>query len=148
MQERSPADQTWMLVSQPQIHLLLFCFSSCDDSGFIPVYSFPQKCIVSSHHILLITQNTQQKLSSNQGFFKETAHSPAQLSPFSRLITPFPQNIPVGWLSAIVLGHFTPPGGARNGPLGGSLSSLNLLGPSITSSLFAPQGFCTSCFLC
>lgn len=67
-----------------------------DDSGFIPVYSFPQKCIVSSHHILLITQNTQQKLSSNQGFFKETAHSPAQLSPFSRLVTPLPTEHPRG----------------------------------------------------
>lgn len=132
------------LVSQQQIHCLFFFFKSFGSywmAQVLSIYNFLWKCITSSHHYSVHHSKYPAEALQFQGFFKETAPSLAQpsfLSPSSQKTAPLhPSSFAV---SLLIREHET--------VHYETLSSLNLLRPWITPSLFAAWGCCTRCFLC
>ena len=108
-----------------------------DDVGLIPVYSSPWKCIMSSHHICSPLK-TQGRNSSNPRVLQEGSTVAVQLralSPSSLPLTPSTLMHSVGLASA-----FHSCWGSVRGCYEVH-TLLDLLGPQITSSLFAPQAF-------
>lgn len=122
-----------------------------DDSGLRPVDSFPWKCIGSSHHICS-SLKTHSRSSLNPRIPQEASTiSVSSLTQGPEPLLTVPHTLPRPPHSHRADFQLSPSSllleGSTWTPLWGTLCPLDLLRPLITSSLFAPQGFCTSCFL-